>query len=85
MATNNGEHGLRIARWMGPTLVKEAVMAECHQGEEAAYGTTRMPCAWSARALARASRIRGKGRYGGQILAGQTGTLDTRRKPRRTV
>ena len=36
MATNKGEHGIRIARWMGPTLVKEAVMAECHQGEEAA-------------------------------------------------
>jgi hypothetical protein len=46
--TNRGEHGRRIARWIGPTRVREASMAECHQGEEAAYGTTRMPCAWSA-------------------------------------
>ena len=36
METNESEQGRRIARWMGPTRVREASMAECHQGEDAA-------------------------------------------------
>ena len=63
METNESEQGRRIARWMGPTRVREASMAECHQGEDAAYGTTRIAWAWSACARRSASRMSGNGGY----------------------